>query len=87
MENRELNLVLIVIGVLVLMGFIFSPMMGFGKYRYGYGMMSGYYFGGTWIFMTIICILVIIALVLFILWIVKQLQINGHEHKITRRSK
>lgn len=43
---------------------------------YGYGMMAGY---GTFglLFGWIFSVLVIIALVLLILWLIKQLQSNG----------
>ena len=47
-------------------------MMGYN--RYGYGMMTGfgsYGFGFMWIFGLIFMILVIIALVLFILWLAR----------------
>jgi len=36
-------------------------------------MMGGYY-GGMWFFGTIIWILVVVALVLLIIWLIKQLQ-------------
>ncbi|MBS3134821.1 hypothetical protein J4406_00395 [Candidatus Woesearchaeota archaeon] len=39
----------------------------------GFNMMGGYY-GGMWFFGTIIWILVVVALVLLIIWLIKQLQ-------------
>lgn len=78
----------IIIGIVALflisflVGFIFS--FGYTNYNmmgnYGYGMMSG--FGGffSWVFM----LLVVIALVLFIVWLVKQINGNG---KGNRRKK
>ena len=39
----------------------------------GFNMMGGYY-GGMWFFGFIIWILIIIALVLLIIWLVKQIQ-------------
>jgi uncharacterized membrane protein len=36
--------------------------------------MMSYYYNGMWFFGTIIWILVVVALVLLILWLIKQLQ-------------
>lgn len=53
-------------------------MMGYNNYGMG-GMMNwmGGGYGTMWIFGSIIWILVIIALVLFIMWLIKQLQNTG----------
>ena len=65
-ENNNL-LIGIIIAVAV---FLFFGMFGFG------GMMGnvGYGFGGMWIFGFLFMTLILVALVLFILWLVKQLQ-------------
>ncbi len=79
MKNKESNNAVIwtVVGVFVLFlllgGF---GMMGFVNYGMG-GMMNwmfGAGFGFMWIFGMMIWILVIIALILFIMWLIKQLQ-------------
>jgi len=68
-DNNALIAVIIIIIVLALFG-------SFGMMGYGGGMMSGFYsgFGFMWLFMTALWILIIVALVLFIAWLVKQLQ-------------
>ena len=68
-ENNTLIIVIAVILALLLFG-------GFGMMGYGGGMMSGFYsgFGFMWLFMTALWILILVALVLFIAWLVKQLQ-------------
>ncbi len=76
-ENTWIVVGLVVLAVLLVGGF---GMMGFGGYgdNYGYGMMRGYYpygmMSGTYgIFGFAMMILVTLALVLFIVWLVKQL--------------
>jgi len=73
MENNNL-LIGIVIAVAI---FLVFGMFGFGGMMGGgYGMMGnlGYGFGGMWIFGSLFMILILVALVLFILWLIKQLQ-------------
>ena len=56
--------------------------MGFGGYNtYGMiGMMSGAYgFSSVMILSWLISVLIIIVLILFIAWIIKQLNINGRK--------
>ena len=74
-ENETIIAVVIVLAVIILFG-VFG-MMGFSSYGYG-GMMGnfGYGFGGMWLFGSLFMVLILIALVLFIFWLVKQLQ-NG----------
>ena len=48
-------------------------MMGGYGYNYGYGMMGGF----GWIFM----LLIIVALILFIIWIIQQVQDNNKKRK------
>ena len=75
MEKNETTIVIVIMVAIVLL-FSGFGMMGFG----GYGMhnmadwMYGTGFGFMWIFGMIIWILIITALVLFILWLVKQLE-------------
>ena len=73
MENNNL-LIGIVIAVAI---FLVFGMFGFGGMMGGgYGMMGnlGYGLGGMWIFGYLFMILILVALVLFILWLIKQLQ-------------
>jgi uncharacterized membrane protein len=65
---------------------VFSPypysMMGFGTR----GMMPGFYgFGFFWLFSWIFTALILAALVLFLIWLIRQLQNNPEEQK--RRKK
>ncbi|MBS3091388.1 hypothetical protein J4217_02995 [Candidatus Pacearchaeota archaeon] len=73
MKEKESNIVLAVVIVLVILLFFGGfGMMGF----WGAGMISGFFggFGFMWIFGWMITILILVALILFILWLVKQLQ-------------
>jgi len=69
-DNLVIAIVIIVAVVILSSGF---GMMGFGG---GYGMMgiSNYGFGGMWIFGFFFMTLGIIALFLFIVWLLKQLK-------------
>lgn len=73
MKNENIAIVIAVIAAFFVMSLLTaSPFMG-------YGMMYGYWpfgFGGMFFFMAIIWIAALIALVLFILWLIKQLQPN-----------
>jgi len=73
-NNNLLIGIIIAVVVFLLLGiFVFGGMMsGFG----GYGMMSGLGFGSMWIFGFLFMTLILVALILFILWLVKQLQNN-----------
>lgn len=79
MKNSDSNLIISVLAaLLILFAFTSVGRMGYGGYggmmNYGYGMMSGGYgFGGMYIFGWLMMILVIIALVLFIIWLIKQI--------------
>ncbi len=78
--KKEDNTLIIVIGV-VLTLFLFGGfgMMGFGGMG---GMMGGFYSGfGMSLFGWLFRILGIIALVLFIVWIIKQIQDSGEKKK------
>ena len=78
--KKENNAVIVaVIVLLILLIFGGFGMMGFGNYG---GMMNWGYggFGTMWIFGWLIMSLVVIALVLFIMWLVKQLQ-NSENHR------
>ncbi|MEK6829985.1 MAG: hypothetical protein AABY15_07755 [Nanoarchaeota archaeon] len=68
-ENMIVWIGIIVLVVLLFGGF--GGMMGFGNS--GYGMM-GYNYGGMWLFGGLFMILVVVALVLLIAWLVKELQ-------------
>ena len=71
-DNNLFIRIIIAVAVFLLLGmFGFGGMMGGG-----YGMMGnlGYGFGYMWIFGFLFMTLILIALVLFILWLVKQLQ-------------
>ena len=68
----------LIIGIVITVAvFLFLGMFGFGGMMGGgYGMMGNwnYGFGGMWIFGFLFMTLILVALVLFILWLVKQLQ-------------
>ena len=68
----------LIIGIVIAVAvFLLLGMFGFGGMMGGsYGMMGnwGYGFGGMWIFGFLFMALILIALVLFIIWLIKQLQ-------------
>ena len=67
----------LLIGIIIAIAvFLFLGMFGFGGMMGGYGMMGnwGYGFGDMWIFGFLFMTLILAALILFILWLVKQLQ-------------
>ncbi|MBS3086092.1 hypothetical protein J4422_00120 [Candidatus Pacearchaeota archaeon] len=72
-NNQALTWIIIAVAVLLFLGFT----MGWGGYG-GYGGMMGYNnmmnWGGMWVFGWLFMTLVVIALVLFIAWLVKQIQ-------------
>ena len=68
-KNNEYNILIIVI-VVILALFLFS---GFGMMGFG-GMMGNYSFSGMWIFGFLFMALILVALILFIVWLIKQLQ-------------
>jgi uncharacterized membrane protein len=79
MKNEEIIIVIVAVifGLFILAG-AFGGMMGY-NYNSGYGMMSGFYgmmspFGGMWFFGGLFMSLVVIALILFIFWLIKQIQ-------------
>lgn len=76
MENNKITLAIFLIIVLVLLLFPFGGMIG--GFGYGYGgmmnMMYNYGFGGTWIFGWLFMAGLIVALVLFIVWLIQQIQ-------------
>ena len=69
------NLILTIVIILVAL-FLISGLSGYGMMGYG-GMMGFGNFGFMWIFASIIWILIIIALILGILWLARQLQNGG----------
>jgi len=74
--NNSTWIITLIVVLLVLLFFGSFGMFGFGTY----GMinpMFGSGFGFMWIFMLLVPILIIIALILFIAWLVKQLQFSG----------
>ena len=76
MEKDKSALIWILIAVILAI-FLFG---NFGMS--GYGMMGNlnYGFGGMWIFGFLFMTLILVALILFILWLVKQLQ-NDNKRK------
>jgi len=70
-DNNNLPIgIIIAVTVFLLLG-----MFGFGGMMGGsYSMMGGFGFGGMWIFGFLFMALILIALVLFIIWLIKQLQ-------------
>ncbi len=76
-NNNLLIGIIITVAVFLLLGmFGFGGMMGGG-----YGMMGnwGYGFGGMWIFGFLFMALILVALILFILWLVKQLRYDNRK--------
>ncbi len=74
MENE--NIVVIVLVIVLLIFFSGFGMMGFSGYETG-GMMNcmfGTGSGSMWIFGWLFMSLIVIALTLFIFWLIKQLQ-------------
>lgn len=73
MNNQ--NLLIWILAAVVVLSFLFSG-FGYGGYGSGgmMGMMYGNYGGGMMFFGWIYAIIILIALVLFIAWLVKQLQ-------------
>ncbi|MBI2004327.1 hypothetical protein HYS72_02570 [Candidatus Pacearchaeota archaeon] len=71
-KNNENNTWIIAIIAIAILFFLFS---GAGMMGYG-GMMGGtnYGFSGMWIFGFLFMVLILVALVLFIVWLIKQLQ-------------
>ena len=57
----------------LLIGIIVAVFLLLGMFDFG-GMMGGFGFGSMWIFGFLFMALILIALILFILWLVKQLQ-------------
>ena len=79
--TSEVIIVIVVIVAVALFASVFSPMMGFR-----YGMMG--WFAPSFFFGWIICLLIIVALVLFIIWLVRQLgeDTNKKQRSIQKRS-
>ena len=75
-KNNEYNILIIII-VVILVLFLFS---GFGMMGFG-GMMGNYSFSGMWIFGFLFMALILVALVLFIIWLIKQLQTPVRDRK------
>jgi len=68
-NNNTIFIVIIIILAVLLFGGFGYGMMGFNGWNMG-SMMYGFNYGIGWLVM----ILIVVALVLFILWLVKQLQ-------------
>ena len=78
MKNEQILMIAIIIIFVVVLFGLLSPysMMCYGYYG---GMMSGFSaFGFMWLFGCLFVLLLIIALVLFIVWLIKQLQRGNH---------
>lgn len=80
MKNENLVIVVIIAVILIFLVGNFLPF--YGGMISPYGMMAGYYYS-AWmpLFMMVIWILIIVALALFILWIVQQLQNNSNNSR------
>ena len=72
-DNTALIIVVVVLAIFLFGG---AGMMGF---PFMGGMMSGFYggFGGMWLFGWLFMSLILVAFVLFILWLIKQLNLEG----------
>ena len=73
MKTEETILIIVVVLAVI---FLFNGFSGAGINQGGMmGMMSGAYgFNGMWIFGWLFMTLIIIVLVLFIVWLIKQIQ-------------
>ena len=70
---KDKNLLLWILGIVVL----FSLFSGFGLFGFGGGyggMMGNYGFSGMWLFGWLFMALIFTALILFIVWLIKELQ-------------
>ncbi|NCN99400.1 hypothetical protein GW923_04455 [Candidatus Pacearchaeota archaeon] len=76
-DNNLIISVIIAVAVFLLLG-----MFGFNGMMNG-GMMGNwsYGFGGMWIFGFLFMTLILVALVLFILWLIKQIQTPERNRK------
>ena len=86
MEDKQiLNTVLIVLGIFIALFLL--PMLGFmGFGHYGIaGMMAGFFFAG-FLFMLLFWVVIIIALVLFITWLIRQLSEGKKHDKYIKRN-
>ncbi|MBS3092868.1 hypothetical protein J4466_05620 [Candidatus Pacearchaeota archaeon] len=75
-DNQIITWVIVAIVVLFIASMLTSPMLSYS----GYGMM-GAGFGTMWLFGWLFMILIIVALVLLIMWMIKQLQIGNGKRK------
>jgi len=74
----------LIIGIVIAVAvFLLFGMFGFGGMVGGYGMMGNwsYGFGGMWIFGFLFMALILVASILFILWLVKQLQEDNNKRR------
>ena len=76
MKNNNNNNNNLLIGIIiVVVVFLLFGMFGFGGWTGGCMMGNwNYGFGGMWIFGFLFMALILVALVLFILWLIKELQ-------------
>lgn len=75
MKNNEIIIAVIAVVVgLFLISIFTAPIMGYTRYSYGMAGMMGYGFGSMWLFGWLFMVLIIVALVLLIMWLIKQLQ-------------
>lgn len=74
MKDENIWLILIITVLVLFLFGGFGGMMGGG-----YGMMGnwGYGFGGMWLFGVLFMSLILIALILFIIWLIKQIENSG----------
>ncbi len=82
MKNE--SLILIIVGVVAL--FLIVGVMtnvAYGSQYSGYGGMMGMMYGGgfSWIFGWLFMGLIFVALILFIMWMMQQLEQNGGKRK------
>ena len=78
-NNNLLIGIIIAVAVFLLLGmFGFGGMMGGG-----YGMIGNwsYGLGGMWIFGFLFMTLILVALILFIIWLIKQLQEDNNKRR------
>ena len=78
MENKQKSrIVFVLVSLLLILSVASSVLAHVGEDDYGHHGMMGGYFGGMWgmsLFGWVFMILIIVALILFIIWMIKQIQ-------------
>ena len=71
---KTTKLLIIVLGLVLVMTSFVAAHTGEDDYAHHSSMMGGFYGDGMWIFGWIFMLLIVVALILFIAWLIKQIQ-------------